>query len=34
MESIDNTHGFTIDLDKSDIQEMDFDVITAAIANS
>ena len=32
-ESIDNTHGFIIDLDKSDIKEMDFEQVTEAIRN-
>ena len=32
--SIDNTHGFKIDLDKSYIREMDFEQVTEAIANS
>ena len=30
---IDNTHGFVIDLDKSDIREMDFIQVTDAIRN-
>ena len=32
-ESIDNTHGFIIDLDKSDIKEMDFEQVTEAMRN-
>ncbi len=32
-ESVDNTHGFVIDLDKSDIKEMDFNQVTEAMRN-
>ena len=32
-DSIDNTHGFVIDLDTSNIQEMDFLEVTAAMRN-
>ena len=31
LESIDNTHGFNIDLDSSNITEMDFDDVTKAM---
>lgn len=31
LDSIDNTHGFNIDLDDSNISEMDFDEVTQAM---
>ena len=33
LESIDNTHGFHIDLDSSSITEMDFDEVTKTMMN-
>ena len=33
LDSVDNTHGFSIDLDSSNITEMDFDDLTATMTN-
>ena len=34
LDSVDNTHGFNIDLDESNITEMDFDEVTKTMMNT